>query len=161
MHNGCGLSSPVFNLLRHGQKGLLYICGILRRCFEEGDGKLISEFLNSRCVDTYKPDHIGRKARTNLRHTVLHDLLASEVRLVANKQLVHTLRSVAVDLLQPLLDVGERVYKKSRERVGADDHETKELTVVSDIVDHNNAVRSTVVRRGDSAETLLSWKQGH
>ena len=115
MYNCCGLSSPVFNLLCHGQKGLLYICGILRRCFEEGDGKLISEFLNSQRVDTYKLDSFRRKTRTNLCHTVLHDLLASEVRLVANEKLVHTLRSVAVDLLQPLLDIGERIYKKSRE----------------------------------------------
>ena len=41
------LSSPVFNLLRHGQKGLLYICGILRRCFEEWDGELVSGLLNN------------------------------------------------------------------------------------------------------------------
>ncbi len=46
----CGLGSPVFNLLRHGQKGLLYICGILRRSFEEGDGKLVSKFLGDQRV---------------------------------------------------------------------------------------------------------------
>ena len=68
---------------------------------------------------------------------------------------MHTLRSVAVDLLQPLLDVGERIYKETRERVGASGQETKELTLVSDIVHNNNSVRSAVVRRGDAAETLV------
>jgi hypothetical protein len=38
----------------------------------------------------------------------------------------------------------------------ANDHGTNELTVVGDIVDDKDAVRSTVVRRGDSAETLVS-----
>ena len=33
------------------------------------------------------------------------------------------------------------------------------LTVVGDIVDDNNAVCSPVVRRGDSAESFLPWKQ--
>ena len=62
--------------------------------------------------DTYKLDQIRRKTRTDLRRTILDDLLAREVRFVANKQLVHALRSVAVDLLQPLFDVGERIYRK-------------------------------------------------
>ena len=62
--------------------------------------------------DAFKLDLIRRKTRTDLRRTILHDLLAREVRFVTNKQLVHALRSVAVDLLQPLLDVGERIYRK-------------------------------------------------
>lgn len=40
---------------------------------------------------------------------VLDDLLLGEIALVADKQLVHAFRRVSVDLLQPLLDVGERV----------------------------------------------------
>jgi hypothetical protein len=35
--------------------------------------------------DTYKLDQIRRKTRTDLRRTILHDLLAGEVRFVANK----------------------------------------------------------------------------
>ena len=62
--------------------------------------------------DAYKLDLIRRKTRTDLRRTILHDLLAREVRFVTNKQLVYTLRSVAVDFLQPLLDVGERIYRR-------------------------------------------------
>lgn len=36
------------------------------------------------------------------------------------------------------------------------DHETKELTIVGDIVDDNDAVRSTVIGRGDGMETFVS-----
>lgn len=111
-----GRTHLVFNLLRHGQKSLLYIPGVLCRCLEEGDRSLVSKCL---------------------RHTVLNDLVAGEVRLVANKDFVHTFRSIVVDLLQPLLHVGERI-------------------VVGDIVDDNDAVRSTVIRRGDSVETFVS-----
>jgi len=48
---------------------------------------------------------------TDLRDTVLHNLLAGQVGLVADEQLVYTLGSIAVDFLQPLLHVGERIYK--------------------------------------------------
>ena len=56
------LDSPVFDLLRHGQKGLLYIRGILRRCFKEGDGELVGEVLTD-VSDSYKLDQIRRNAR--------------------------------------------------------------------------------------------------
>lgn len=46
---------------------------------------------------------------TYLRDAVLHNLLAGQVRLVANKELVNTLGRIAVDLLEPLLDVRESV----------------------------------------------------
>jgi hypothetical protein len=38
-------SSLVFNLLRHGQKSLFYIPGVLCRCLEEGDASFVSKFL--------------------------------------------------------------------------------------------------------------------
>ena len=44
---------------------------------------------------------------SDLSHCVFHDLFAGQIGLVANKELVNTLGSVAVDLLQPLLDVVE------------------------------------------------------
>jgi len=75
--------------------------------------------------------------QTHLRHCVLHHLLVRHITLVTHEQLVHTLRGVAVDLLQPLLDVVEAVH-------------------VGDIVDDADAVRAAVVRRGDGAETLLA-----
>jgi len=113
---GRGRTHSVLNLLRHGQEGLFDVCRILRGGLKEGDGKLIGKFLCD---------------------AIFHDFLAGKIGLVANKQLVHTLRSIAVDFLQPLLHVGECV-------------------VVSDIIDNNNAVCSTVVRRGDGTETFLS-----
>ena len=50
-----------------------------------------------------------RGTLTHLRDTVLHNLLAGQVGLVADEQLVDTLRRVAIDLLEPLLDVRECV----------------------------------------------------
>ena len=72
-----------------------------------------------------------------LGHSVLHDLLVRHITLVAYKQLVNALGGVAVDLLQPLLDVVERIH-------------------VRHIVDHTDAVGAAVVRRGDGSETLLA-----
>jgi hypothetical protein len=91
----------------------------------------------------------------DLCDTIFYDFLAGEVGLVANKQLIHTLRSVAVDFLQPLLHVGECICESVGEGV-ADGQSQRALTVVSHIIDDNNAVCSTVVRRGDSTETFLS-----
>ena len=51
-------------------------------------------------------------ALTYLGDTVLHNLLARQVGLVAHKQLVHSLGSVSVDLLQPLLDVPINTYRR-------------------------------------------------
>ena len=50
---------------------------------------------------------------THLRHAVFHNLLAGQVRLVADKQLIHAFGSIAVNLLQPLLDIREGVYRNS------------------------------------------------
>jgi len=59
-----------------------------------------------------KDIHNECKLCTDLRDTVLHDLLASQVGLVADEQLVYAFRSIAVDFLQPLLHVGERICKQ-------------------------------------------------
>lgn len=72
-----------------------------------------------------------------LSDCVLDDLLISHVALVAYEQLVDTLGGVSVDLLQPLLDVIERVH-------------------IGDIVDDADAVSATVVRGRDRAEALLA-----
>ena len=74
---------------------------------------------------------------TYLCDVVVHDLLVSHIALVTHEELVNTLGGVAVDLLQPLLDVVEAVH-------------------VGNIVDDANAVSAAVVRAGDCAETLLS-----
>jgi hypothetical protein len=48
-------------------------------------------------------------AKAHLGHRVLDHFLAGQIALVTNEQLVHALNGVTVDLLQPLLDVGEGV----------------------------------------------------
>ena len=68
---------------------------------------------------------------------VLNNLLVRHIGLVANQQLVDALGGVAVNLLQPLLHVVERVH-------------------VGDIVDDADAVGTAVVRGCDGAETLLT-----
>lgn len=81
----------------------------------------------------------GQRPRENtyLGNRVLDDLLVRHITLVANQQLVDTLGGVAVDLLEPLLDVVKGVH-------------------VGHIVDDANAVGATVVRRSDGAEALLA-----
>lgn len=61
-----------------------------------------------------------------LGYSILDDLLVGHIALVADEELVNTLGCVAVDFLQPLLDVVERVH-------------------VGDIVDDADAVGTAVV----------------
>lgn len=49
---------------------------------------------------------------TDLCHSVLDNFLRGQVGLVAYKQLVDTLRGIPVDLLEPLLYVGEGICRK-------------------------------------------------
>ena len=51
-----------------------------------------------------------RNRITNLRDGVFDHLLVCHITLVADEQLVDSLRGVAVDLLKPLLDVVEAVH---------------------------------------------------
>ena len=74
---------------------------------------------------------------THLGNGVLDDLLVGHIGLVADQQLVDALGCVAVDLLEPLLHVVERVH-------------------VGDIVDDADAVGATVVRGCNGAEALLA-----
>jgi len=73
---------------------------------------------------------------TDLRHRILHHLLIRHIALVPHQQLVHTLRRVAINLLQPLLDIVEAVH-------------------IGDIVDDADAVCAAVVRGSDGAKALL------
>ena len=79
----------------------------------------------------------GGESATYLCDVVVNDLLVGHIALVAHEELVDALRSVAVNLLQPLLDVVETVH-------------------VGNIVDNADTVSATVVRAGDCAEALLS-----
>ena len=66
------------------------------------------------------------RGSTNLCHCVLHNLLVRHIALVTHEKLVHALRSVAVNLLQPLLHVVETIH-------------------IGDIVDDADAVSTAVV----------------
>lgn len=78
----------VLDLLRHGQESLLNVGRVLGRRLEEGNVELVGERLGGSVVD---------------------HLLGRKIRLVTDEELVHTLDSVAVNLLQPLLHVGKGV----------------------------------------------------
>jgi len=71
-------SHAVLDLLGHSQERLLDIRRVLRRGLQEGDRKLVSEFLGN---------------------SVLHDFLGCQVGLVAHQQLVHALGRVPINLL--------------------------------------------------------------
>ncbi len=75
--------------------------------------------------------------RAYLGHCVLDHLLVGHIALVSYEQLVDALGGVAVDLLEPLLDVVEAIH-------------------VGDIVDDADAVGAAVVRRRDGAEAFLA-----
>jgi len=62
----------------------------------------------------------------HLSYSVLHDPLVGHIALVANQQLVNALGGIAVNLLEPLLDVVEAVH-------------------VGDIVDDANTLSTAVV----------------
>lgn len=144
-----GSTHAVLDLLGHGHEGLLDIGGTLGRGLQEGNGQLVSEFLVegrpmvrfflvlSRILDRYSWHGPSNKRNTYLGDSVLDHLFVSQVRLVADKKLVDTLRGIAVNLREPLLNVGEGV-------------------LVGNIVDDDDAVCAAVIRRSDGAEALLS-----
>lgn len=124
---GCRLRThPLLDLAGHGQESLLDIGGILGRGLEEGNSEAVGELLMcmSETCSLVIVSHMVRPAYLGDR--VLDDLLVRHIALVAHQQLVHALGGIAVNLLQPLLDVVEAVH-------------------VGDIVDDTNAVSSSVV----------------
>merc|ERR1712110_1063852 len=67
----------------------------------------------------------------------IHDLLGGQITLVSDQQFVDVLTSVTIDFLKPLLDVAEG-------------------GLISHIVHNDNTVGTSVVRRSDCSETLLT-----
>mmetsp|Transcript_8630 Transcript_8630/g.24220 ORF Transcript_8630/g.24220 Transcript_8630/m.24220 type:complete len:319 (-) Transcript_8630:1038-1994(-) len=112
---GLGLH-PGLDLAGHGKEGLLDVGRGLGGGFEELDAEGVGELLAL----------LGRD-----------DPLGRQVGLVADEELVDILAGVAVDLVEPLLDVVEGF-------------------VVGDVVDDDDAVGAAVVRGGDGAEALLA-----
>lgn len=48
---------------------------------------------------------------TYLCNRIFYDLLSCQIGLVTNEELVDSLRGISVNLLQPLLNIGEGIYK--------------------------------------------------
>ena len=114
---GAGLRlHPGLDLAGHGEEGLLDVGRGLGGGFEELDAEGVGELLAL----------LGRD-----------DPLGRQVGLVADEELVDILAGVAVDLVEPLLDVVEGF-------------------VVGDVVHDDDAVGAAVVRGGDGAEALLA-----
>ena len=84
-------------------------CSTLVAFFADVSRKGMVSWSANSCKQTVSNLSKQRGTLTHLRDTVLHNLLARQVGLVAHKQLVDTLRRVTVNLLQPLLDVRESV----------------------------------------------------
>jgi hypothetical protein len=102
---------PLLDLARHCQESLLNIAGILGRRLEEGNSQAISEFLHPAMLATNSGtrQRLG-KCDSYLCDGVLNHLLIGHIALIADKQLVHAFGGVPVDLLEPLLDVVERIH---------------------------------------------------
>jgi hypothetical protein len=100
------LDVPILDLLGHCQESLLNVGSILRRGLKEGDVQLISEFLSD---PVSVAPYTRHATSTNLCNAVLNDLLVSQIGFVANKELIHAFGGITVNLLEPLLDVGEGV----------------------------------------------------
>lgn len=112
----CTSSKPLLDLLGHGLERVLDIGGLLGRSLDERNSHAVSKLLGDGSI---------------------HHLLIGHIALVSDEQLVDTLSGVAVNFLEPLLDVVERL-------------------LLSSIVDNNDSVCATVVRRGNGAESLLA-----
>lgn len=80
-------SHTVLDLLGHGQESLFDIRGVLGTRFEEWNVELLGELLRGLVVDS---------------------LASRKISLVADQQLVDTLTCVALNFLEPLLDILER-----------------------------------------------------
>jgi hypothetical protein len=89
---------------------------------------------------------------THLCNRIFDNLLGCQIRLVTNEELVDSLRGISVNLLQPLLNIGECVYRRcvSRRLMCRMLH-----TCVCYVVDDNNTVSASIIRGGDGSEPFL------
>lgn len=100
----------------HGGECLLDVGGVFGRSLQKGDSEAIGKLFG------------GVK---------VNDLLCGHITLVSNEEFVDVLAGIAVNFLQPLLDVAERC-------------------LVCDIVDDDDSVGSAIVAGGDGSEALLT-----
>ena len=105
-----GLDVPILDLLGHCQESLLNVCSVLRRGLEEWDVQLIGEFLRD---PVSVAPNTQRAGFTHLCNAIFDDLLAGQIGFVPNEELIHAFGGITVNLLEPLLDVGEGVWMES------------------------------------------------
>lgn len=85
-------ASPILDLLRHGQEGLLDVGCVLCRRLQERDGQLVCEFLKRLCKRVWRVTRRAADKREKyLCDAILDDLLPGEIRLIAHEQLVNAL----------------------------------------------------------------------
>lgn len=97
---------PILDLFGHCQESLLNVGSILGRGLKERDVQLIGKFLRD---PTSVSVNSGNAVSTDLCNTVFNDFLARQIGFVANEELINSFGGIAVDLLEPLLHVGESV----------------------------------------------------
>ena len=68
---------------------------------------------------------------------VIDDLFGAQVTFVTNQELVDVFACIAIDFLEPLLDIVERL-------------------LVSTVVDDNDTMGTSVITRSDCPESLLT-----
>jgi hypothetical protein len=141
----CCLDVPVLDLLRHGQECLFDVCSALGGCLEEWDTKLIGKGL-------WVSSSRSESQRAFLGNGVIDGFLGDQIRFVSDQKLVDTFNCVSVNLLQPLLDIREGIYRSASDS----SIWSRQLTAVCDVVDDNDTVSTPVVRRGNGPETFLS-----
>lgn len=84
-------------------------CSTLVAFFADVSRKGIASWSENSWTETVKKPIRVSEDMSNLRNTVFHNFLAGQIRLVANEELVNTLRCISVNLLQPLLYIRECV----------------------------------------------------
>lgn len=78
-----------------------------------------------------------------LRSGVFDNLLVGEVRFISNEKPLHAINRIALDLSQPCLDVRERflnLLRNNKSKINP-----RALTSIGDVVNDDNAVRTTIV----------------
>lgn len=136
---GGGRANASLDLRGHHQEGLLHVRSVFGRCLDEwnalgGKQEIIRFKVEIKC--TLKHTQVISKL---LGGSILHHLLLGLIGLVANQQLVDIVTGVAIDFVQPLLHIVERLR-------------------ISHVVDHDDAMGTAIVRRGDGAKVLEKTK---
>lgn len=90
----------------------------------------------------------------------VHHFLTDEVRLVPHQQPGDVFTGVTLDLLQPLPHVVEGLLSREMTHVsvlsGYKDDLTTMADLLSDVIDDDDAVSSSVVAGGDGSKPLLT-----